>query len=253
MTDELVVQNQSREFPIVHLVARNPNEMALSRQSLSLWLDGKIAACQVDVRELGEIRDNAKKNKWRTSGLERQVGLARKRLTFYEKVHKAVELGFTIVPNFPADVFAVRVTKAAPSASANSSTYRNPDINDETPSHAPVGEGDYVSPEAKLSNWETREKDSKGVEITHWHACPIEFQDVEFPVACARPEVMTAVAEAMALKVFDAFAISPQGVIRKRKYDPIILGQVRLPKAGGYVDPKIVSFMIAWHLDLRTL
>lgn len=253
MADELVVQNQASEAPIVHLVARNPNEMALSRQSLSLWLDGKIVSCQADIKDLEEIRDHAKKNKWRASGLDRQVGLATKRLTFYEKVHKAVDLGFTIVPNFPADVFAVRVTKSFPSASANSSTYRDPSINDEAPSYAPTGVGDYVSPEAKLNSWETTEKDSKGVELTRFHACPVEFQDVEFPIACARPEVMTAVAEAMALKVFDAFAIAPEGVIRKRKYDPIILGQVRLPKAGGYVEPKIVSFLIAWHLDLRTL
>jgi hypothetical protein len=250
MATDLVVPKLSASS--VHLVARNPNEMALSRQCLKNWLDGKIASCRAELSELEEIRDNAIKNKWRSAGLSRQVGLATKRLTFYEKVCKAVDLGFTIVPNFPVDLFAVRVTRETPAAKANDSNYARPNIENENPSHAPAGEGEYVSPEQKLENWETTEKNGKGEEITRYHSCPVEFQDVEFPVACARPEIMTATAEAMSHKLFDAFGIAPQGVIRKRKYDPIILGLLQMPKV-GYMEPKTVSFLIAWHLDLRTL
>jgi len=237
----------------VHLVARSGNEMELSRQAMLNWLLGKIHACQNELLDMQQIVAHAKKNKWRSSGLERQVKLAQKRLLFYEKCQLAVNEGYTLVPNFPADLFAIRVTRDHPSSRSNSSTYRNPSIEDEKPSGAKAGDGEYVSPEAKLNSWETEEKNSQDKMITRWHSEPVEFQDVEFPVACARPEVMSAVSEAMQKKIFDAFAISPQGIMRKRKYDPIILGQICMPKGGGYAQPKIVSFMIAWHLDLRTL
>lgn len=253
MAEQALALPQAAAPSSVHLVARNPNEMDLSRECLKQWLSAKLLSCKEELTDMEAIRDHAKQNKWRTSGLERQTKLAQKRLTFYEKVHKAVDLGFTIVPNFPADIFAIRVTRDRPAASAGSSNYRDPTISDENASCAVIGVGQYVAPEAKLDSWETKKQDDKGKEITTWHACPVDFQDVEFPIACARPEVMSATSDAMALKLFDSFALAPEGVIRKRKYDPIVLGQIRMPKSGGYVDAKVVSFLIAWHLDLRTL
>jgi hypothetical protein len=70
---------------------------------------------------------------------------------------------------------------------------------------------------------------------------------VEFPIAAAQAEVMTATQEAMALKVFDAIGICPP----QRKGDPLIIGQIMMP--GTRWSRKTVSFLIAWHLDLRTL
>lgn len=239
--------------PLIHLVARNPNEMALSQQCLADWLFTKIASCEDELKDLELIVDHARKSKWRTSGLDRQVALAKKRLNFYVKVKAASDAGYAIVPNFPADIFAIRVTRDNPNAGQASSQWPNPTVSDENPNCAPVGEGSYVAPEAKLESYTTKKQDDKGKEITTYHSYPVEFQDVEFPIACARPEVMGAVSEAMSKKIFDSFAVSPEGVMRKRKYDPIILGQVQLPKAGGYVEAKKVSFLIAWHLDLRTL
>ena len=253
-SNELAVMNKPQVQPqTVHLVARNPNEMATSRESLLLWLTNKIASCQAEIDEVKEIAAHAKKNKWRTSGLDRQVKLAEKRMVFYVKVKAASEAGYAIVPNFASDVFAVRVTRNNPSSKPNSSTYSDPIIQDEKPSVLAIGEGTYVSPEAVLQHWETTEKDGKGNEITRYHSEPVEFQDVEFPIACARPEVMSAVSEAMAQKLFDSFSIAPRGIMRKRKYDPIVLGQIMMAKSGSYTDPKTVSFLIAWHLDLRTL
>lgn len=74
--------------------------------------------------------------------------------------------------------------------------------------------------------------------------------------AVARPEIMTATAEAMALRLFDQIGICDQnaGQHRRRgKGDPLIIGQI-LMKASKYGDiTKPVNFLIAWHLDLRTL
>ena len=61
--------------------------------------------------------------------------------------------------------------------------------------------------------------------------------------------MMNATQEAMALRVFDQVGISPQGSVRAA--DPLIIGQI-LGHKEGY-KRKTISFLIAWHLDLRSL
>lgn len=64
---------------------------------------------------------------------------------------------------------------------------------------------------------------------------------------------MNATAEAMALKVFDQIGICQPtrnaGITRKG--DPLIIGQI-LGKREGW-SQKCVSFIIAWHLNLKDL
>jgi hypothetical protein len=47
--------------------------------------------------------------------------------------------------------------------------------------------------------------------------------------------------------VFDTIGICPP----QRKGDPLIIGQIMMP--GPRWNRETVSFLIAWHLDLRTL
>jgi hypothetical protein len=70
---------------------------------------------------------------------------------------------------------------------------------------------------------------------------------------------MDATAKAMALKVFDQIGICrPVDHQNERAFaasgagDPLIIGQI-LRRRGTYQGPKVVSFIIAWHLNLNDL
>lgn len=248
-----VPAHQGDEGPLssVHLVARNPNEMALAKTGLELWLRGKVQSCDVEHEELRTAASEAAEHGWKTDTLTRHEGLAKKRGDFYRKVLAAVGAGYTIVPNFPIDVFAVRVKRPRPPREISTSTrsQRNATqaANEIKAPGIPQDEGRYVGamPMGTVGSYPT--KDSSGKEIEKYFFETNDYTEIEFPIEAARPEVMTATAEAMALRVFDEIGICPQS----RKGDPLIIGTVLSPKVG--YSQKRVSFLIAWHLDLRTL
>ena len=237
----------------IHLAARSTEEMTQCQTKLRDWLTAKIRSCRHDFNELKQATDIAVERKWGSSTLKRHAALAKQRLVFYGKVLAAVEAGYTIVPNFPIDIFAVRVNKAAPAVRryyedrAWRSTVDVPDVEVKA---LPSGEGHYVSdePRGRTSTETIKQPDGKSDLIRTWFKVT-SYGEVEFPVACARPVVMEATAQAMATKVFDAIGICPAKATRK---DPLIIGQVHR-KRQGWAGPQVVSFLIAWHLDLRTL
>lgn len=235
----------------IHLVARNPNEMALAKTSLELFLSQKIAQCDSEADDLFRAYEEAVKHKWKSSTFRTHGNLAKRRGDFYRKVKAAVEAGYTIVPNFPIDIFAVRVKRQTPRSDTAESTWNQSsaisNAKDIIADSIPSGEGRYVSnlPAGITGNYNKELKDGKQEKRYFFEVT--EFQDVAFPIEAARVEVMSATAEAMALKVFDQVGICPQ----TRKGDPLLIGKVLGPKV-GYTQ-KEVSFLIAWHLDLRTL
>jgi hypothetical protein len=77
-----------------------------------------------------------------------------------------------------------------------------------------------------------------------------ETGGVDFPLIAAVPYVMSATQQAMAKRLFDQIGVSPQDGARSA--DPLIIGQI-LGVHQGYSGRKTASFLIAWHLDLRTL
>lgn len=237
--------------PDVHLVARNPHEMALAKSSLTMWLQQKIKQCDGETDELGEAAETAKRNKWQWKTLQNHCNLAKRRGDFYRKVLGAVDAGFTIVPNFPIDLFAVRVKRTSPKWTQGISTYSQGHARANTPDIKPdslvLGVGKYVSnvPTGTAGDYQEKKKD--GTEVTKYFFTSTDFTDIQFPIECARPAVMNATAAAMALRLFDGVGICPQS----RRGDPLIIGQVLGPKVG--YSQKVISFLIAWHLDLRTL
>jgi hypothetical protein len=66
----------------------------------------------------------------------------------------------------------------------------------------------------------------------------------------AKPQIMHATSDAMALKIFDEIGVIPN---YRRKVDPIIIGAIYRPDATAkqYWEP--VSFLIAWHLRTETI
>lgn len=230
----------------VHLVARDPRGMVAAQDEISSWLKGKLASLQAEVTELKDAVAVAKQNDWKSGALENQLTKAMKQVRFYTKTSLAVEAGLTIIPNFPLDIFAIRVTKEQPTYQREVAGYGHPRLRDEKPQILDAGAGSYKGTGHKVYYGSFKDHDKAGTEITKYFTETADFQEVAFPLIAARPEVMSATAAAMALNVFDQIGICPQS----SKGDPLIIGQVI---DGTTWRAKQVSFLIAWYLDLRTL
>jgi hypothetical protein len=243
MSEALAIQSQ----PSVHLVARNPVEMQSARAGLEDWLRAKIGGIDAEIVELTRAHESARSRSFAltvSNAIRGQIGKAKRRRAFYEKVLAAVEAGYTLIPNFPLDLFAIRVTKAKPTSYTERLHYK-PEWPMQKAANAALGEGEYKSPAPLAIHSDNKELVGEK-ECVRYFIQATDYQDVEFPLIAARAEVMDATAQAMALKVFDHIGICPPA----RKGDPLIIGQVCM--SNGW-SPKIVSFIIAWHLDLRTL
>jgi hypothetical protein len=238
----------------VHLAARNPQEMALAKDDLQAWLDGKISTIDEEINEIEGLKAIAKKNKWGAAKFNGLTSKAQTRRLYYEKIREAVAMGFTIVPNFPVDIFAIRVVREGPVEGEQYGGINLADYRAERSDVAVLGEGKYVSPKPKFYRYQKTGKDTNGKEYKQHFLVPTDFQNAEFPIAVAHPVVMQATSEAMALQLFDRIGICPQSQRQRGgKGDPLIIGQI-LQDAPRWGEPKkVASFLIAWHLDLRTL
>lgn len=234
-----------------HLVARDPEEMREAQAGLRAFLEHKTMTAKQEVEDLNRALAEARNNKWATGALERPRNKAVGFETFYCKLLAIVEAGYAIIPDFPIDIFAIRVKrqKVTHQYAQTTGRYSNPvnHINDQESDRPLLGEGRYESPVAKLRARTEKEPDGKGGEQIKKIAFTDDWDEIIFPLRAARPEVMNATSVAMALKAFDQIGICPA----ERKADPLIIGQVLAPKV-GYTQ-KRVSFLIAWHLDLRQL
>lgn len=245
------------ELPSVHLVARNPQQMAAAQSDLTIWLQRKRDSVLVDIAELEVARDEAKKHKWKTSAFASAILKFRKQHDFYQKILEAVLAGYTLIPNFPIDVFAIRVDRTNAVTPDQYGGGSKADYLAEQPDVLPMGMGEYKSPKPTGYHTTRMEKQTDGKELARHYFISTGLQDCAFPFAVARPEIMSATAEAMALKVFDHIGICHQTAGQNRrqrgKGDPLIIGQVVMgAEMYGWIR-KPVSFLIAWHLDLRTL
>jgi hypothetical protein len=246
MEESLVVQQPKSA---VHLVARDPVEMKAAQADLADWLKQKIDSFDPEITSLNASINEAKINGWNYAALTRQRNKEVARQEFYAKVLTAVEAGFTIIPEFPIDLFAIRVSREYPQndrTTVTASSYGPAPVFGEKPDVLPPGEGEYVSPWPQVQRGTYEEQ--KGEQLVKYkYAEPTEFAEVVFPIRAARPEVMNAAAAAMALRVFDQIGICPA----QRKPDPLIIGQI-LGKKEGY-QQKNVNFLIVWHLNLNEL
>lgn len=233
------VVHPASQIEDIALTATLPSEMVESQSQLIDWCSRKIVVCQDEVRELYDAYERAKKMKWKFEPLRNLWRNASKKLAYYEKVKVALVAGYYIVPNFDVQFFAIRTKKATPKDSWTVFNWNN-DHKKEA-QELPVGEGEYQNPFPvvyKKFVGEGNEK-KKYSRAECW-------DEMEFPIMMAKPEIMDATSRAMALKVFDRIGVFPN----YRKEDPVIIGQI-FNKKGN--TTKIVSFMIAWHLDTRMI
>ncbi len=236
----------------IEVTASNPDEMVQSQHSLIAWCAQKIETVKTEASELEESYHSAVEKKWASNTLKKHWHLAVKRVQFFEKIKAALEAGYCIVPTFPVELFAIRTGKETPKwrlGSFSHSTVQDGYFH-EVAQVLPIGEGENKSdvPETSCSNASFVGKDGKTIEKYNYHATA--FKDVEFPINMANPKIMEITDRAMALKVFDEFGVLPSV---KKKVDPMIVGRIIDPRPTGYNPKKVVTFIIAWHLNTSVL
>lgn len=226
--------------------ARNPQEMSVAQAQLVRWAADKIAEVTRDRDELQENFEIATRNGWGFAAIGRQLGKAKKRLSFYEKVKAALDAGYCIVPGFPIGIFAVRTEKTEPAGKMQSTTNMwaspaLPAVESESPA---LGAGEYVSNTSAGKERRIMEGD-KHVGFASW---PTEFRDVDFPFAFAQPAVLHATQQAMAAKIFDELGVSPDPRQRAAG-DPMVIGRIYAPRQHRWQrESRSVSFVVAWFL-----
>lgn len=231
----------------VEVTASTPVEMAGAQRTLIAWCESKIKSVMREAEELWENFKIAKTNKWKTSTLERHAKLADKRVGFYGKLKAALEAGFYIVPNFPVDVFTIRTEAKSPKAMV---TFSHWDRHKQDAQILQAGEGEYKNPFPAVFE-RPKEATEQGKVVIKNEYYAKEFEDMEFPVNMAKPQIMLATERAMALKIFDDLGVLPSS---RRNQDPVIVGRIFDPRSTGYRrTQRHVSFIIAWHLDTKTL
>jgi hypothetical protein len=261
-----IVTDDTATVPNTHLVALNPSEMQAARGDLKTWLEQKLTVIERDIVEANAAITEARHNGWATQALTSARNRAVDDETFYNKILIAVEAGHTIIPDFPISVFAVRRDKPDDRLSntwtghVSNTVHSHPAQTD----CAPAGAGEYRNPQPEMfRHFQYARKDEKGkefrpytVERTGQPAGPITFPNVT-----ARSPIMKATSDAMAEKTFDqigvCFPIFATGSTRQvqtnsaRAGDPLVIGQVVHKRVGS--RQKVVSFIIAWHLNLNDL
>lgn len=239
--------------PPVEFTAENADEMARCQNGLIDWAKSKLASTEHEAGELKAAYDKAILMKWAAGTLKRHAELAAKRVHFYSKILTALEHGYQIVPSFPITAFAIRTDKKKPLKMV-STAYYTPHTQE--PQALPAEEGDYKNPfplvmERQLAPATATTSEKKEYWADNW-------KELEFPISMAKPKIMEATSRAMALKIFDDIGILPGFASNERnrppKGDPMIIARVKEPKANGpFLAPRFVSFIVAWHIDTRTL
>jgi hypothetical protein len=255
--------------PDTHLVATNPAEMQAAQGDLKEWLEGRLTVLERDIIEANAALNEARKNGWATAALTSARNRAVDEETFYNKILLAVEAGYTMIPDFPIQVFAVRrgeqpreETRTFVGWHKSTDTGLGQPV---PPDYAPVGAGEYRNPlpatwgnvrEDKTATPENKRPRYYTTVTRYSHpAAPVSF-----PSTSARSPVMKATAKAMKEKTFDQIGIClPTRAVAggrqvqqgARAGDPLIIGQVVGKRVGS--RQKIVSFIIAWHLNMEEL
>lgn len=235
----------SKEGGNIAVTALLPEEMMQCQSALIQWAERKIAELESDATELRSAVEHARAHKWKMSTLQGQLARTEKRVVFYGKLLIALQHGYVIVPNFPVQLFAIRTAKKGPKYAISESKW-NTDFKQSSQA-LPIGEGKYQNPFPLHDSTTWLEPTAANPKATRTQYYPTEWDELDFPVSMAKPQIMEAATRAMALGVFDQLGILPAA----RKEDPIIVAQIKDPRDKW--GNKVVTFMIAWHLDTRIL
>lgn len=242
-TENAIVPKEGGNISCTALI---PNDVEHSQRALIAWCRDKIELVKSETAEFVASYQHAKSHKWATRTLKKHADLSSMRVVYYEKMLAALESGFVIVPNFPIALFAIRTERKSPVGNPqNSYQWSVPDY-EQSGEFLPIGAGEYQNPLPEVFSEGPFLVEGKTEE--RFNSYPIAWRKLEFPVSMAKVEIMRSTEEAMKLKIFDQFGILPEtSRAGKKKVDPLIVGQLNDPRG------RVVTFMIAWHLDTSVL
>lgn len=226
----------------IEVTASLPHEMQQCQTALMKWCQQKIASIRDEINTANSEMEIAIKHKWRASGWKKQIALAEKRIVFFGKIMAALKAGYSIIPNFPITIFAIRTKAKEAKGFYEWATWNN--SFEQKAQTLPEGEGEFKNPfPVVLLDTSEEVKDGKTIEKKHYY--PEGWKDIEFPVSMAKPHIMESTAEAMKAGFFDQLGICPP----ERKRDPMIIAQIIDPTPVGYGERKVISFLVAWHFN----
>lgn len=230
----------------LRLVALHPGQLEACQQQLIAWAEAKYQSETQKAMELKKNYEAASIARIRTDLILKHLNAATKRAMFFAKVGEAVKAGYYIIPNMPMDVFAIRTKGGAPYKQTNA-YYSHDSLRPVEPTLLPPGEGDYQNPQLAERYKTTTGRDSEGAERKVYLTISDGFRDeIDFPFVLAKPEVVTATQQALALKIFDEVGVMPAR--RERRSDPMVIGRIRNPRFRNDRN-RDISFLIAWFLD----
>lgn len=240
------------------LVALDPQGMQTTHEALLTWCDRRIGEHMTTAEELEDSAIEAAEAGLRDAPILRQAKRNYALVDYYRNVRAAVEAGYVIVPNFPADAFAIRVREGSRPKGYSGSrkkVYRwHTPESQEAPGLVPAGLGVYVDPQpvGDYVDRQVRIRQSNGETELEWKPFyrPGDWADeLEFPISLVRPEIMKPLKKAMGKLIFDDIAVVGVAPKRRRRayQDPIVVGRIYGPKEG--YNRRELTFFIAWWLD----
>lgn len=238
--------------------AKDRTAMAEAQQAGVGWALAKLTEAQEILLDAQTNYEIAKKNKWKSQGWATATTRAKKKVEYYEKLHAALEAGYTIIPDFPIDVFAIRTKRRYPIEMYTTDRNGWTNILDKTQrgTGLALGEGEHKDSQP-IQNRSVVSRDVNN-KVEWWKIWAAEYQDVDFPIKAVKPTIVEEVSRAMALKIFDEIGMLPgrkdftnrNRIIRGA--DPIVVGRILFPRS-GWSEPKVISFLITWWLDFKDI
>ncbi len=248
MADELVLSAPTS------LVALSPGDMPAAQQQIRQWCQTRIVQLGSDLRDFRQNLRQARQMHWRRSSWQRLISRTKAKMLYYTKIKVAVEAGYLVIPNFPAEIMAVRVDKTAPGWKSGSYPTQ---INEAKPDlNLPPGEGRYV--DEMLPTYDSSYKetlpDGKQRAISRATRTNRYTETPDFPMTLVKPIVLEATQRAMALNVFDRIGLAHGGSNMskaRRRSDPLVVGQILNP--GDRYHQKRVTFFVAWWINVTDI
>lgn len=244
MAVELAKPQALQTVPVakdIELTATLPREMEMAQVQLIEWCKNKITELKADLADLEGAYNHAKKHAWKYSTYKTHALKCAKRITYYEKVLGALEAGYCIVPNFPVTVFAIRTKRKKPEPGYTNRDWKS---HRQKPETLPEGEGQYKNPLPVVLVNSYKAPTPQNPNAVEKHYWAHDWNDIDFPINMAKPRIMEAATNAMAMKLFDELGVLPSPYKRE---DPMVLGIVKNPFGAP------ASFLIAWHLKTKDL
>lgn len=263
MTTEIEVASKSATMDLppcapedIVVIANTASEMEAAQCGLIDWVQAKVALCETELREATQNVSIAKARKWKVRPFQKIATEAAHKVNYYNKMKLALEAGYTIMPDLPGIIMAVRTAQTRPRQDTVEVTWGERNLVNAQPDESPAGEGRYIDPGILYDRWETKkERAGGGTDVTRFARANRFDLELDFPVKLVKPQILEQTDRALVLKIFDEIVVMPGGTVRDNKQklkglDPIVLGRIVRTERG---TRRVCSFLITWWLDTRDL